>query len=82
VPFSRSQFRWTRVLIKGYSEPLGWTLPIVAIGLYNLGQIAPLDEQPLATGVLLGALGTALLFCLVMGWLKRSRSPALRLNDT
>jgi protein-S-isoprenylcysteine O-methyltransferase Ste14 len=79
---ARSEFRWRRVLVKGYSEPLGWTLPIVGIGLYNLRQIAPLDEQPLATGVLVGTLGTALLFCLVMGWLKRSRSPVLRLNDT
>jgi hypothetical protein len=32
---SRSEFRWRRVLVKGYSEPLGWTLPIVAVGLYN-----------------------------------------------
>jgi protein-S-isoprenylcysteine O-methyltransferase Ste14 len=79
---SRSRFRWTRVLVKGYSEPLGWTLPIVAIGLYNLRKVAPLDDQPLQTGLLLGALGAALLFCVVMGLLKRSRSPILRLNDT
>jgi hypothetical protein len=32
--------------------------------------------------VLLGALGIAVLFAAVMGWLKRSRSPVLRLNDT
>jgi hypothetical protein len=70
------------VLVKGYSEPLGWTLPIVAIGLYNLRKVAPLDDQPLQTGLLLGALGAALLFCVVMGLLKRSRSPILRLNDT
>jgi protein-S-isoprenylcysteine O-methyltransferase Ste14 len=79
---SRTRFRWARVLVKGYSEPLGWTLPIVAIGLYNLHKITPLDDQPLQTGILLGALGAALLFCVVMGLLKRSRSPILRLNDT
>jgi protein-S-isoprenylcysteine O-methyltransferase Ste14 len=79
---SGSEFRWRRVLVKGYSEPLGWTLPIVAIGLYNLSEVAPLDEQPGAAGVLLGALGIAVLFAAVMGWLKRSRSPVLRLNDT
>lgn len=79
---SGSEFRWRRVLVKGYSEPLGWTLPIVAIGLYNLHKLGPLDEQPGATGVLLGALGIAVLFAAVMGWLKKSRSPVLRLNDT
>jgi protein-S-isoprenylcysteine O-methyltransferase Ste14 len=79
---STSQFRWRRVLVKGYSEPLGWTLPIVAIGLYNLNNLGPLDEQPGATAVLLGALGIAVLFAAVMGWLKKSRSPVLRLNDT
>ena len=79
---SRSEFRWRRVLVKGYSEPLGWTLPIVAIGLYNMSEVAPLDEQPYATGTLLGVLGLTLVFCLVAGWLKKIRSPALRLNDT
>jgi len=79
---SGSEFRWRRVLVKGYSEPLGWTLPIVAIGLYNLHKLGPLDERPGATGVLLGALGIAALFAALMGWLKKSRSPALRLNDT
>src|SRR6185295_16501742 len=79
---SGSEFRWRRVLVKGYSEPLGWTLPIVAIGLYNLHELGPLDEQPGATGVLLGALGIAVLFAAVMGWLKKSRSPVLSLNDT
>jgi hypothetical protein len=67
------------VLVKGYSEPLGWTLPIVAIGLYNLW---PLDDHSVAASVLLGVLGAALLFCVVMGLLKRSRSPVLRPNDT
>jgi len=79
---SGSEFRWRRVLVKGYSEPLGWTLPIVAIGLYNLHKLGPLDEQPGATGVLLGALGIAVLLAAVMGWLKKSRSPVLSLNDT
>ena len=79
---SGSEFRWRRVLVKGYSEPLGWTLPIVAIGLYNLHKLGPLDEQPGPTGVLLAALGIAVLFAAVMGWLKKSRSPVLRLNDT
>jgi protein-S-isoprenylcysteine O-methyltransferase Ste14 len=79
---SSSQFRWRRVLVKGYSEPLGWTLPIVVIGLYNLSKVGPLDEQPGAAGVLLGALGIAVLFAAFMGWLKRSRSPVLRLTDT
>jgi protein-S-isoprenylcysteine O-methyltransferase Ste14 len=79
---SRSKFRWRRVLVKGYSEPLGWILPIVAIGLYNVHKLGPLDEQPVATGVLLGVLGIAVLFAAVMGLLKRSRSPALRLTDT
>jgi protein-S-isoprenylcysteine O-methyltransferase Ste14 len=79
---STSQFRWRRVLVKGYSEPLGWTLPIVAIGLYNMSQAAPLDEQPYAAATLIGVLGVMLVFCLVSGWLKKIRSPVLRLNDT
>jgi protein-S-isoprenylcysteine O-methyltransferase Ste14 len=79
---SRSEFHWKRVLVKGYSEPLGWTLPIVAIGLYNLSELGPLDERPVAAGVLIGVLGIAVLFAAVMGLLKRSRSPVLRLTDT
>src|SRR6185295_9248177 len=61
VTLAGSEFRWRRVLVKGYSEPLGWTLPIVAVGLYNLHELGPLDEQPGATGVLLGAVGIAVL---------------------
>jgi len=81
--FSRSEFLWRRVLIKGYSEPLGWTLPIVAIGLYNMSDGAPtLDDQPYATSTLLGMLGVTLVFCLVSGWLKKFRSPVLQPNDT
>ena len=78
---SRSEFCWRRVLVKGYSEPLGWTLPMVAIGLYNMSDIAPLDDRPYATGTLLGVLSVTLGFCLVSGWLKKIRSPALQLND-
>ena len=70
------------MLVKGYSEPLGWTLPIVAIGLYNMSDVAPLDDQPYATGTLLGVLGLTLVLCLGMGWLKKIRSPILQLNDT
>jgi hypothetical protein len=79
---SRSEFRWRRVIAKGYSEPLGWTLPIVAIGLSNLSEHDPLGEQLGPAGVLLGALVIAALFAAVMGWLKKSRSAVLRLNDT
>jgi len=79
---SSSEFRWRRVLVKGYSEPLGWTLPIVAIGLYNMSDVAPLDDQPYATGTLLGVLGLTLVLCLGMGWLKKIRSPILQPNDT
>ncbi|HUL81384.1 MAG TPA: isoprenylcysteine carboxylmethyltransferase family protein [Gammaproteobacteria bacterium] len=79
---STSQFRWRRVLVKGYSEPLGWTLPIVAIGLYRMSQQAPLDERPYAAGTLIGVLGVTLTLSLVSGWLKKIRSPVLRVNDT
>ena len=54
---SQSDFHWARVFVKEYSAPLGWTLPIVAFGLYNMKQVGDLADQPLRTGVLLGVLG-------------------------
>jgi hypothetical protein len=78
--FSQSKFRWSRVLLKEYSAPLGWALPIVLIGLYNLRQAGGPDPRPYATMSLLGVLGMVLVFWVVIGWLKKTGSPALRLT--
>jgi hypothetical protein len=79
---SESEFHWTRVLVKEYSAPLGWILPVVGFGLYNLSKDADLADQPRRAGVLLGVLGVTLLFWLTVGWLKKTRSPVLRLRDS
>ncbi|HZF28824.1 MAG TPA: isoprenylcysteine carboxylmethyltransferase family protein [Gammaproteobacteria bacterium] len=74
---SGAAFQWQRVLVKEYSAPLGWTLPIVGIGLYNMAQVADLDEQPGRMWTLLGVLGVVVAFWLVTGILKKTRSPVL-----
>jgi protein-S-isoprenylcysteine O-methyltransferase Ste14 len=76
--FARAQFDWTRVLAKEYSAPLGWTLPIVLIGLYNIHATSGLGERPLAVAALWSALGFAALFWLSVGLLKKARSRVLR----
>jgi protein-S-isoprenylcysteine O-methyltransferase Ste14 len=77
VTLSRSAFRWMRVVAKEYSAPLGWTLPIVGIGLYNMAQTAALEDRPAAVTTLLVVLGVAFLLWLVAGFLKRTHSPVL-----
>jgi protein-S-isoprenylcysteine O-methyltransferase Ste14 len=79
--FARTRFNWARVLNKGYSEPLGWTLPIALIGLYNIHAATGLAARPTAVSVLVGALGAAGLFWLVVGALKKVRAPILRRAD-
>jgi protein-S-isoprenylcysteine O-methyltransferase Ste14 len=74
---SGARFQWQRVLLKEYSAPLGWTLPIVGIGLYNMAQVADLDEQPGRMWTLLGVLGVVVAFWFVAGILKKTRSPLL-----
>jgi protein-S-isoprenylcysteine O-methyltransferase Ste14 len=80
--FARSEFKWARVLRKGYSEPLGWTLPISAIGLYNLSRL-PAGAQPalFETTFLVGLVVIAALFWLTTGWLKKTSIAALRIPD-
>jgi protein-S-isoprenylcysteine O-methyltransferase Ste14 len=66
---SSSKFNWARVLIKEYSAPLGWTLPIVLIGLYNMNRAV--DHDSSGQWVLIGMLGLAATFWLGAGWLKK-----------
>ncbi len=79
---AESDFHWARVFVKEYSAPLGWVLPIVAFGLYNMKQVGDLADQPLRTGVLLGVLAVIMLFWLTAGYLKKTRSPVFRTTDT
>ncbi|HET8699186.1 MAG TPA: isoprenylcysteine carboxylmethyltransferase family protein [Gammaproteobacteria bacterium] len=72
---SESAFRWRRVLLKEYSAPLGWTLPIAVIGLYNMAQVGDLKDRPAQAAVLYAAVGAAFALWLVAGFLKRTRSP-------
>jgi protein-S-isoprenylcysteine O-methyltransferase Ste14 len=76
--FARTRFNWSRVLKKGYSEPLGWVLPIVLIALYNLYTTSVLAQRSVAVSVLGGVLSAAALFWLIVGALKKARAPALR----
>jgi protein-S-isoprenylcysteine O-methyltransferase Ste14 len=72
--FAATQFKWLRVLIKEYSAPLGWTLPIVLIGVYNLRD----SGRPIASAVLWAILATAAGFWLGVGALKRLNVARLR----
>jgi protein-S-isoprenylcysteine O-methyltransferase Ste14 len=75
--FARTRFNWTRVLVKEYSAPLGWTLPIVLIAIYNVGGGAGFAAQPMATAVLTSALCAAVALWVIVGLLKKTRSPLL-----
>lgn len=67
--FSAFEFNWKRVLVKEYSAPLGWALPITLIGLYNMrGTFA---AHPYGPTILLVALGLALSIWLTGGWVKK-----------
>jgi hypothetical protein len=46
--------------------------------LYNIHTATGLAQRPMAVPTLVGVLGTALLFWLVVGAMKKTRSPALR----
>ena len=81
VDFARTRFNWARVLAKEYSTPLGWTLPIVLIGLYNIHNSTGLAERPNAVAMLRGLLGAVILFWLFVGFLKKTRSPVLSNAD-
>jgi hypothetical protein len=75
--FETTRFTWTRVLVKEYSAPLGWTLPIALIGLWNIRQTTGLAERPVAVAVLWTLLGVAALFWATVGILKKTRTLAL-----
>jgi protein-S-isoprenylcysteine O-methyltransferase Ste14 len=73
-----SEFAWRRVLAKEYSAPLGWSLPIVAIGLYNLNRSGRLDDSPYRIAFLCAVLIAAVALWIVAGWLKKGRQLAGR----
>jgi protein-S-isoprenylcysteine O-methyltransferase Ste14 len=75
--FARTRYHWARVLVKEYSAPLGWTLPIVLIGLYNIHETSGFAQRPAAVALLSSALGLAAAFWLVVGFLKKTRSAVL-----
>ena len=70
--FAGTRFNWARVLAKEYSTPLGWTLPIVLIGLYNIHNSTGLAERPNAVATLRGLLGAVTVFWLFVGFLKKT----------
>jgi protein-S-isoprenylcysteine O-methyltransferase Ste14 len=76
---SGATFNWRRVLGKGYSEPLGWTLPIVLVSLYNIS--ADPAPEPRHRTALLAVLVAALAVWLTAGFFKRIKSPFLRATD-
>ena len=76
--FADSAFDWVRVITKEYSAPLGWTLPIVAIGLYNMSRIADADQSPVKQAFLIVVASAAAILWLTAGWLKKSGGLARR----
>jgi protein-S-isoprenylcysteine O-methyltransferase Ste14 len=76
--FAKTRFNWTRVLVKEYSAPLGWTLPIALIGIYNIHGATGLAQRPEAVGVLWGVLLATTCIWAGLGFMKKTRSPLLR----
>ena len=72
--FAATRFNWTRVLIKAYAEPLGWTLPIVLIGVWNIHRTTGLAARPVAVDVLWTLLAIMGLLWLTLGTLKKTRA--------
>jgi hypothetical protein len=66
------------VLAKEYSAPLGWTLPIVAVGIYNLQSNPAAASHVIA---LLVVLAVAIALWLTAGFLKRTHSPLMQATD-
>jgi protein-S-isoprenylcysteine O-methyltransferase Ste14 len=79
--FATTRFNWARVLVKEYSAPLGWTLPIALIGLYNIHTTTGLPQRPEAVAVLWSLLLAAALVWATLGLMKKTRSPLLRGAD-
>jgi len=79
--FAKTRFNWTRVLVKEYSAPLGWTLPIVLIGIYNIHVTTGLAQRPKAVTVLWGVLLAMTFLWATLGLMKKIRSPLLRNAD-
>ena len=75
--FAMTRFNWARVLVKEYSAPLGWTLPIVLIGIWNIHRTTGLAPRPLAVNVLWTLLAAMALLWLTLGALKKTRVLAL-----
>jgi protein-S-isoprenylcysteine O-methyltransferase Ste14 len=69
--FSGFEFNWKRVLTKEYSAPLGWVLPIVLIGLYNLSNEPGSSRHPYDSATLLSLLAVVGVFWLTAGLLKK-----------
>ena len=76
--FAKTRFNWTRVLVKEYSAPLGWTLPIVLIGIYNIHVATGLAQRPAAVAVLWSVLVVTACLWATLGVMKKARSPLLR----
>jgi protein-S-isoprenylcysteine O-methyltransferase Ste14 len=77
----RTAFHWKRVVVKEYSAPLGWSLPIVAIGLYNMAQVAPLAQHPARVMTMLVIVAAGFVLWSIAGFLKKTRSPLLQAVD-
>lgn len=70
------RFDWKRVLLKEYSAPLGWTLPIVGIGLYNLSTTADAAGASWRRSVLVAFLVVVALFWVSVAWFKKTHVAA------
>lgn len=79
--FAKTRFNWTRVLVKEYSAPLGWTLPIVLIGIYNIHVATGLAARPTAVAALWTVLLAMTCLWATFGIMKKVRSPLLRNAD-
>lgn len=69
--FSHFRFNWRRVLVKEYSAPLGWVLPIVLICFYNMRDGTGAPSHPVGSIVLLGLVVVVLVFWFTAAWIKK-----------
>jgi len=76
-----AQFNWKRTLVKEYSAPLGWVLPIVLIGIYNIHRATGLDAHPAAVATLWAILAVVATFWIIVALLKKTRASVLRPSE-
>lgn len=69
--FSNFEFNWKRMIVKEYSAPLGWVLPIILICFYNMRDGTGAPSHPVGSTVLIGLIVVVVAFWFTAAWIKK-----------